>query len=127
MPCMNLLSPISIGSMHLRNRVAMAPMTREFAEGGALTDKITEYYRRRAKGGVGLIITEGVPPEAHGQFSSKVPSFYGPNLEKWRQIVDAVHQEGCCVVPQLWHVGAFNPSLIGMKDSVEVDRRSPSG
>src|SRR3546814_12879271 len=44
----------------LRNRIAMAPMTREFSPGGIPTAAVADYYRRRAEGGVGLIVTEGV-------------------------------------------------------------------
>lgn len=123
----SLFSPISIGRLRLRNRIAMAPMTRERAQAGAPTAEMVEYYRRRARGGVGLILTEGMPPNASGAFGSTVPRFFGAEREHWRQIVEAVHAEGARIMPQLWHVGAFDPSLIGMSDSAQVERMSPSG
>lgn len=125
-----LLGPFSLPNLTLRNRVVMAPMTRERAPGGVPTLDMVDYYRRRAAGGVGLILTEGTPPDLAGSFGSTVPRFYGQDaLSAWCRIVDAVRSEGAAIFAQLWHVGAFNPSLIGMADSW-VDqpvRLSPSG
>ena len=55
----NLFSTYSLGSMTLANRVVMAPMTRSMSPGNIPNDNVVEYYRQRAEGGVGLIITEG--------------------------------------------------------------------
>ena len=122
-----LFTPLRLGRLHLRNRIVMAPMTRERATGGAPGPDVLAYYARRAQGGVGLVITEGLPPDAAGAFGSTVPRFYGPHRASWRAVVQAVHAQGACIVPQLWHVGAFDPSLIGMGDSARVERLSPSG
>ncbi len=55
-----LFSPIKLGPITLRNRIAMAPLTRQMAEAdGTPTDEMAAYYTRRARGGLGLIITEG--------------------------------------------------------------------
>lgn len=125
-----LLSPFPLASLTLRNRVVMAPMTRERARDGVPTPDMAAYYRRRAAGGVGLIITEGTPPDRVGSFGSTVPRFYGDDaLRGWATIVDGIHAEGAAVFAQLWHVGAFNPSLIDMADSFRSApvRLSPSG
>lgn len=125
-----LFEPLSVGSLRLRNRVVMAPMTRESAPGGVPSAGMAEYYRRRAAGGVGLIITEGAPPNEVGNFGARVPRFYGDDaLAGWGRVVSAVHAEGCAVIAQLWHIGAFTPSLIGMADSLPptIERLSPSG
>jgi 2,4-dienoyl-CoA reductase-like NADH-dependent reductase (Old Yellow Enzyme family) len=53
-----LFSSFEINGLKLPNRVVMAPMTHSFSPGGVPTDDVAAYYRRRAKGGVGLIITE---------------------------------------------------------------------
>ena len=127
---MKLLSPFRCRQFNLRNRVVMAPMTREHAPGGIATAEMTAYYRRRATGGTGMIITEGTPPDATGNFGANVPRFFGADaLEAWRRIAAAVHADGAAILAQLWHVGAFEPSLVGMQDSLEprVDRLSPSG
>jgi hypothetical protein len=122
-----LFTPWSRGRLRLRNRIVMAPMTRERATDGAPGPDVLAYYTRRAQGGTGLIITEGLPPDAAGAFGSTVPRFFGPQRAQWRAVVDAVHAQGACIVPQLWHVGAFDPSLIGMGDSAVIERVSPSG
>jgi len=125
-----LFEPLDLGGLRLRNRVVMAPMTRESAPGGVPSAAMAAYYRRRAAGGVGLIITEGAPPNEAGNFGASVPRFYGDDaLSGWGSIVSAVHEEGCAVIAQLWHVGAFTPSLIGMADSLPatIARLSPSG
>ncbi|MCK5887152.1 MAG: 12-oxophytodienoate reductase, partial [Alcanivorax sp.] len=53
----SLLRPFAHKSLNLRNRVAMAPMTRTFSPGYVPNDEVVGYYRRRAEGEVGLIIT----------------------------------------------------------------------
>ncbi len=84
---------------------------------------VTEYYRRRAEGGVGLIIKEGTyidHPAANGY--QNVPAIYGRSaLNGWKQVVDAVHEAGASIVPQLWHVGAIrrpgmepDPQILGV-------------
>lgn len=122
-----LFGVFDLGPLRLRNRIVMAPMTRERAPGGMACAEMVAYYRRRARGGVGLILTEGMPPDASGAFGATVPAFFGPKRASWRPVVEAVHAEGACIMPQLWHVGAFDPSLIGMADSARIERLSPSG
>jgi len=125
-----LFKPMKLGALTLRNRVVMAPMTREAARDGVPTEAMAAYYARRAEGGVGLVITEGTPPDAAGSFGGTVPRFHGDDaLEGWRRVVDAVHRHGAAIFPQLWHVGAFSPSMIGMRDSLTHGqvRLSPSG
>jgi 2,4-dienoyl-CoA reductase-like NADH-dependent reductase (Old Yellow Enzyme family) len=127
---LQLFTPFRLRSLTLRNRVVMAPMTRECAPGGVPTAAMADYYRRRAAGGTGLIITEGSPPDLEGAFGANVPRFFGAAaLDAWRPIVDAVHAEGAAIFVQLWHVGAFDPALIGMGDSFTTppQRLSPSG
>ncbi|RDI65511.1 oxidoreductase [Nocardia pseudobrasiliensis] len=94
------------GSLRLRNRFAMAPMTRRKSPGGVPNAENVEYYRAHAAGGVGLIVTEGtlVRGPAAGPLT-EVPRFYGDSAEGWRAVVEAVHAEGSAIVPQLWHLG----------------------
>ena len=125
-----LFAPFQLGPLTLRNRVVMAPMTREMAPGGVPTAAMAAYYARRAAGGVGLVISEGAPPCAAGAFGSAVPRFWGEDaLAGWRCDVAAVHAEGAAFFPQLWHVGGFAPALIGMAESLPpgTERLSPSG
>lgn len=110
---MNPLSyPFELKSLSLRNRLVMAPMTRSKSKQHLPEQEVADYYRRRAEGGTGLIITEGTAighKAAHGY--PDVPNFYGQNaLEKWRHIVKEVHEAGGKIFPQLWHVGSVRQS-----------------
>lgn len=90
-------------------------MTRWFSPGGVPGDDVADYYARRAKGGVGLILTEGVEidhPSASGY--DRVPAIFGAAaLDGWRRVVAAVHAEGAAIAAQLWHVGSFRRSGVG--------------
>ncbi|UOA08101.1 NADH:flavin oxidoreductase [Methylobacter sp. S3L5C] len=103
-----LFSSIQFGKSKLSNRIVMAPMTRNKSPNGIPTDKVVTYYQRRAEGGVGLIITEGTyigHPAANGY--AGVPAFHGEAaLNGWKKVVDAVHEVGGKIIPQIWHVGA---------------------
>ena len=54
-----LFRPFKLKGLNLPNRVVMAPMTRSFSPGGIPTEDVARYYRRRAEGAVGFIISEG--------------------------------------------------------------------
>ncbi|MFG2222305.1 NADH:flavin oxidoreductase [Streptomyces sp. NPDC048644] len=102
-----LSRPFSLGGLTVPNRIAMAPMTREFSPGGVPGADVADYYARRAAGGVGLIITEGtyVDHPAAGT-SGAVPRFHGDDaLAGWAGVVTDVHAAGGTIMPQLWHVG----------------------
>ncbi|MDB5985176.1 MAG: putative oxidoreductase [Nevskia sp.] len=102
-----LFERVSLGSLTLPNRIVMAPMTREFAVAGVLSAEAPAYYARRARGGAGLIITEGTAiPHPVAQQSRRIPHLYGDAaLARWREVVDAVHAEGSRIFVQLWHCG----------------------
>ncbi|WP_066014415.1 12-oxophytodienoate reductase [Endozoicomonas atrinae] len=102
-----LFTPFSCGKLQLPNRIVMAPMTRNFADNWLPTEALGTYYRRRAEGGVGLVICGGatINHKASNGFD-RVPRFYGEEaLTRWEAIVEAVHQAGGCFAPQIWHVG----------------------
>ncbi|KRW62500.1 NADH:flavin oxidoreductase [Pseudomonas sp. TTU2014-080ASC] len=121
-----LFQPFTLGNLTLPTRVVMAPMTRSFSPGGVPNSKVIEYYRRRAAGGVGLIITEGttVGHKASNGYPH-VPRFYGEDaLAGWQKVVEAVHAEGGKIVPQLWHVGSVR--RIGTEPDASVPGYGPS-
>lgn len=122
-----LFTPFIHNNLVLRNRIVMAPMTRSFSPGGIPGDKVVEYYRRRAAHGVGMIITEGTcidHPGANGHHD--VPYIFGDAaLAGWRKVVEAVHNEGAKIVPQLWHVGALR--MFGVEPYPSAPAFSPSG
>lgn len=122
-----LLKPFSLGNLALKNRIVMAPMTRNFSPQNIPGDNVVDYYRRRAEGGVGLIITEGTCVDhiaANGY--PDVPYFYGEErLAGWKKVVDAVHAAGAKIAPQLWHAGAVRKS--GTPPEGDVPGYGPSG
>ncbi|AZQ45072.1 alkene reductase [Nonlabens ponticola] len=104
-----LLQPISLGSVKLKNRVIMAPMTRCRAdnEHQSPEQKHVDYYTQRA--GAGLIITEGseVARGARGYYN--VAGIFNDQQEAgWKRVVDSVHDEGGKIFLQLWHVGRMS-------------------
>ena len=121
-----LFKPVDVDGLHLRNRLVMAPMTRQFSPGGVPTEDVVAYYRRRASS-LGLLITEGTyvdHPSAGA--SDPVPRFYGADaLAAWRRVAGAVHAEGAAIFPQLWHLGAQRKP--GMPPFPAAPVISPSG
>ena len=117
-----LYQPFPFGRGTLRNRIVMAPMTRNSSPNGVPDERVSAYYARRAAGGAGLITTEGTyidHPAANGY--ANVPAFHGAGLAGWERVVRAVHAEGASIVPQVWHVGAVrrrgmepDPTVPGM-------------
>lgn len=112
--------------LNLSNRVVMAPMTRYQSPEHVPGQAVVNYYRRRAAGEVGLIITEGTTidhPGAHGD--PQVPFFHGDKaLSGWQRVVDGVHEAGGKIFPQLWHVGTTrNPA---QTDNAQVPAYGPS-
>ncbi|MDR6197750.1 NADH:flavin oxidoreductase [Siphonobacter sp. SORGH_AS_0500] len=110
-----LFRPFELKSLRLRNRIAMAPMTRAFSPGGVPTEDVANYYRRRAEGEVGLIISEGTVIDRPASSNEpNVPHFYGEAaLAGWKHVIDAVHEAGGAMAPQLWHMGVMQPSRSG--------------
>lgn len=119
--------PLQIRALELKNRLVMSPMTRSFSPGGIPGQDVADYYRRRAEGGTGLIVTEGVAIDhPFAVDNSRVPVMYGDEaMAAWRTVVDEVHAAGGKIVPQLWHVG---PLWGAMRRLREGDRSMrPSG
>ncbi len=105
----------------------MAPMTRSFSPGHVPNQQNIDYYQRRAANDVGLIITEGtcVGHKAANGYPD-VPFFHGEKaLLGWQKVVQAVHDAGGKIMPQLWHVGGVRKDCLQPDESVPA--YSPSG
>ncbi len=99
-----LFDPARAGDLHLKNRVVMAPLTRNRAPGAVPTPLMATYYGQRAS--AGLIISEATPVSHQGQGYADVPGLYTPEqVAAWKPVTDAVHAQGGRMVVQLWHVG----------------------
>ena len=103
-----LFQPFSFKGLNLKNRFVMAPMTRSFSPGGVPTEEVAQYYKRRAQAEVGLIVSEGTGVNRPASLNDKnVPRFHGEKeLAGWKRVIEAVHEAGGAMAPQLWHVGA---------------------
>ncbi len=124
----DLFSPVSLGSIALKNRIVMAPLTRNrTSEGGVPHDLNVTYYAQRAS--AGLIVTEATPisPMAHGY--PALPGIYTEaQVAGWKKVTDAVHAKGGKIVIQIWHVGRIShPSLIGGQTPVAPSAIKPAG
>jgi N-ethylmaleimide reductase len=103
----NLFDPITVGDLHLPNRIVMAPLTRNRAPGAVPTELMSTYYSQRAS--AGLIVTEATAISQQGQGYAQVPGLYSEEqLAGWRRVTDAVHRAGGRIVVQLWHVGRIS-------------------
>lgn len=122
-----LFRPFDFGPLHLENRLVMAPMTRGFSPNGVPGDDVAEYYRKRAAGGTGLIITEGTTVDHHVATSDRnFPRFHGEDsLAGWKNVVDTVHAAGGKIMPQLWHVGMMRNAK--KSDDPDTPSAGPSG
>ncbi len=119
----DLFQPLSVRSVTVRNRFAMAPMTRRASPDGIPGADVAKYYARRAAGGVGLIITEGIrlAPQEAG-WPASIPTIAGDDvLAGWRAVTAAVHGHGGAIAAQLWHQGAERGDADG------IGPVSPSG
>ncbi len=99
-----LFSPIQAGNLHLANRIAMAPLTRNRSPNAVPKDITVTYYAQRAS--AGLLITEGTAIDPYAQGYADVPGLYSEQqIQGWKKVTDAVHARGGKIVTQLWHVG----------------------
>ncbi|HEY9612346.1 MAG TPA: alkene reductase [Allocoleopsis sp.] len=101
----NLLSPYKLGNLELPNRIVMAPLTRNRAGQGNVPGQLNAtYYAQRAS--AGLLITEATQVSPQGQGYPGTPGIHSPEqVEGWKLVTDAVHQQGGRIFLQLWHVG----------------------
>lgn len=110
----DLFAPLKLGRIDLKNRVVMAPLTRNRATvpGNLANALMARYYAQRA--GAGLIITEATPISAMAHGYPALPGIYSAEqVAAWKGVVDAVHAAGGKIVMQLWHVGRIShPSLL---------------
>lgn len=119
----DIFSPVRLGDLELRNRIVMAPMTRDRAgPNDEPTDVMVEYYRQRAS--AGLIVTEGTQPSAAGKGYWRTPGIHSPvQVEGWRKVAGAVHAEGGLLSMQLMHVGRAS---VRANKAADADTVAPS-
>ena len=105
-----LFTDIKISTLKLKNRLVVAPMTRGSATpNGIPTEIMREHYEDYAKGGWGLIITEGTYiDEQYSQGYRNQPGIANKrHIDSWRKIVEAVHKTNTPIFLQLIHAGGL--------------------
>lgn len=107
----SLFDPLRVGDLTLRNRIIMAPLTRQRAsEGRVPNDLMLEYYTQRAD--AGLILTEATSVTPQGVGYADSPGLWSTEQVKgWRKITAAVHENGGLIAAQLWHVGRISDPI----------------
>ncbi|MFZ6690008.1 NADH:flavin oxidoreductase [Undibacterium sp. SXout11W] len=128
--CDILFEALTIGRMALRNRLAVAPMTRVSAtDDGWVTMHMARYYGAFAEGGFGLVITEGIyTDKAYSQGYLNQPGLSDDGQrDAWTKVVDGVQKGGACMVAQLMHAGALSQGNPYRSDSVGPSAVRPKG
>jgi 2,4-dienoyl-CoA reductase-like NADH-dependent reductase (Old Yellow Enzyme family) len=122
-----LFKPFKIKNLELANRIVMAPMTRAKAPNGIPGAANAAYYKRRAEGHVGLILSEGtVIDRPASRNDPNIPFFHGAEaLAGWKGVIDAVHDAGGKMGPQIWHTGSTRNRMTEWVPDAPVE--SPSG
>ena len=116
----SLFDPMTIGDLHLPNRVIMAPLTRLRAgQTGIPNAMMATYSAQRAS--AGLIITEGVPVSPQAVGYAGVPGIWSTDhVEGWKGVTRAVKARGGRIFMQIWHVGRIS-------DPIFLDGQAPVG
>lgn len=117
-----LFQPIKLGSLTLKNRIVMPPMTRSRASqpGDVANDMMATYYSQRA--GAGLIVAEGTPISPMAKGYAWTPGiFTEEQIAGWQKVTQAVHQKDGVIFAQLWHVGRVtHPDNIGGEQPISA-------
>jgi N-ethylmaleimide reductase len=105
-----LFTSKAVGSIDLKNRIVMSPMTRCRAFGNLPNDLMADYYYQRSD--AGLIVTEGTSPSPNGLGYARIPGIYNTEqVEGWKKITSAVHLSGGKIFVQLMHTGRISHPL----------------
>lgn len=102
----SLFTPLELGGIPLRNRIALPPLTRcrSAQPGNIPNDMMRDYYVQRAS--AGFMVTEGTQIEPRGQGYAWTPGIHSAEqIAGWQHVTQAVHAQGGTLFCQLWHVG----------------------
>jgi len=125
---MKLFEPLTIGSITLKNRIIMAPLTRARAGASRIpNDLMARYYAERAS--AGLILTEATSITPMGVGYANTPGIWSEEqVIGWKKITKAVHEKGGVIFMQLWHVGRISdPVFLDGKIPVAPSAIKPKG
>ncbi|MDP5291479.1 NADPH-dependent 2,4-dienoyl-CoA reductase [Oceanimonas sp. CHS3-5] len=107
-PYPHLFAPLDLGFTTLKNRVVMGSMHTGLEEARGGFDKLAAFYRMRAEGGVGLIITGGMAPSLRGRLAPGTAQLsFCWQLRRHRKVTGAVHEAGGKIALQILHAGRY--------------------
>jgi N-ethylmaleimide reductase len=119
----NIFDSYNLGGLELRNRIAMAPLTRSRAANDIANEMTALYYTQRAT--AGFIISEGTPISREGQGYLFNPGIFSPDqITGWRKVTASVHGAGGRIFAQLWHVGRVSHESIQLNGAQPVSATS---
>lgn len=102
-----LFTPISIGGMTVKNRIVMPAIHHLYTPEGACTPRFSQYYWKRAEGGVGLIIVGGCRFDDYGGSTAMMSLQSDAFIPGYREFTDGIHERGAKVAVQLYHAGRY--------------------
>lgn len=109
----NLFEPITLRNLTVPNRIFISGHFTHFAENNLPSDRLKHYYETRAKGGIGLIITEAQSISRHvWPVPNTCIADTDAIIERYKNLADAVHPHGTKIFAQLWHNGHHSFSKI---------------
>ena len=108
---MQLLNKFQLGNLSLKNRMVMSAMTRSRADiNGVVSDMTVQYYTQRVS--AGLIFTEAIRISDEATGSPFTPGIYTQaQINAWKKVTKAVHDNGGLIIAQLWHTGRAGHSI----------------
>ena len=125
----SLFQPLTMGAIEAKNRIMMAPLTRGRASQPGLVpnDMMVTYYRQRAS--AGLIISEATGISVEGSGWPSAPGIWtDEQVEGWKKVTSAVHEEGGKIVLQLWHMGRIvHPVFLSGEKPVSASATTAPG
>jgi NADPH2 dehydrogenase len=121
-----LFEPLKVGNLTLKNRIAMAPLTRYRADDDHVPlPFVAEYYAQRASVPGTLLVTEATFIAPHNGGYANVPGIYNQaQIDAWRTVTDAVHQKGSYIYLQLWTLGRVADKAQAEKEGIEITSSS---
>lgn len=121
-----LNTPFKIGQLSLKNRIVMAPMSRNLSPNHIPNEEVATYYQQRAEGGVGLIMTEASAIDhpaaqgarAHAGGATFAPGFTKDAAKGWLKVLNAVKKYNTPILAQLWHVGSTREPELSLNPEI---------
>lgn len=125
----NLFHPLKLGTLNLKNRIIMAPLTRARTEGDGRVpnDLMAHYYAQRSS--AGLILSEATSVQPMGVGYARTPGIWSKEqVLGWKRVTKAVHENRGLIFLQLWHVGRISdPQFLNGELPVAPSAIAPAG